>query len=140
MEKVKARSADMRLGCNHIEAERNALCELQAARARIIHLLDEQLTRKPSTRSWRQALERLELAVTHQLRLEDDLLREEQLNGYRETDGGVRGLCADIPKLRGLLPQLFHDAREANPDTAFMAYLRLAATLRRWAGCMEGRA
>ena len=140
MDKVKASSEKRRLGCDHNPVEAKVPFDLQADRVRIIHLLEQQLAHRPGTRPWQKALEHFERAVSHQLRLEDDLLRIEHLEGYREGDRGAEWPCADVAKLRGRLPQLFHEAREASPDTAFMAYLKLAATLRRWAGCMEARA
>ena len=140
MEEVKVSSDQRRLGCEHNTVDGDPRSDLQAGRSRIIHLLDQQLAHRPGTRSWQKALARLERAVSYQLRLEDDLLRGERLGRHPEGDEDAWGLCADVGKLRGLVPQLFHEAREANPDTAFMAYLRLAATLRRWAGCMEARA
>ncbi|MFV8833391.1 hypothetical protein ACNSTU_00295 [Aquisalimonas sp. APHAB1-3] len=140
MERVNANPGQMYAGLEQKVLDASLRKELRGIRARVIHLLDQQLAYRPGTGAWRKALEHLERVVGRGLRLEDDLLRGKHFDGYREGDGDAWDLCADVGKLRGRLPQLFHEAREANPDTAFMAYLRLSASLRRWAGCIEAKA
>ena len=109
--------------------------EMSSERDRIIRLVDLQLAYRPGTSGWRNALHELERIVEWQLAREDDLLLAE-----RCARGGQRPVadrCVQISQLRGSLPRLFNEARFGHPDAAFMAYLRLSATLRRWAVCLE---
>lgn len=109
--------------------------DMRAERDRIIRLLDLQLASRPGASEWRDGLHELERIVELQLAREDDLLLAERCG--RVDQRPAADPCVRVARLRGTLPTLFNEARAAHPDTAFMGYLRLSATLRRWAGCLE---
>lgn len=109
--------------------------EMRVERDRIIRLLDLQLASRPGAAEWRDGLHELERIVERQLAREDDFLLAERCAHLGQRP--VADPCIRVAQLRGSLPRLFDEARAAHPDSAFMGYLRLSATLRRWAACLE---
>ncbi|QIT54455.1 hypothetical protein HC341_04030 [Aquisalimonas sp. 2447] len=109
--------------------------KMRLERCRIIRLLDLQLGSRPGTSEWNDGLNQLERIVERQFAREDDLVLGARCapNGQ----GYVRDLYTQVAELRGRVPRLFSEARASNPDMAFMGYLRLSVTLRRWADFLE---